>query len=300
MNTKQEAKLNMYRATEKHRDDNAAIIASTVAFQNAFNNFKTKIAAIVSTTQQKDLALTGITVDKSSSKQTLCQLTADIAGIIYAFASATANNTLKQEVNFSYTALLKTKDDQLAPRCQNIHDKAVANLADLSDYGIKSATLTTLQTAINNYSAEAPKPRTAATQRKTMTINLNNLFKEADAILRNQMDKLVVTFKTANPDFVQTYESNRIIIDPATTATQLKGKITDKSNGTAVGKATITVVELAKTAKTNSKGEYTIKPIENGKYTITIKAEGFEDFQADEVEVKLGDIKHLDVSLVSS
>lgn len=125
MNTKQEAKLNMYRATEKHCDDNAAIIASTIAFQNAFNNFKTKIAAIVSTTQQKDLALTGITVDKSSSKQTLCPLMAETAGIIYAFASATANNTLKQEVNFSNTALLKTKDDQLAPRCQNIHDKAL-------------------------------------------------------------------------------------------------------------------------------------------------------------------------------
>ncbi len=200
MNTKQEAKLNMYRATEKHYDANAAIIALTLAFQTAFNNFKAKIAVIVSTTQQKDLALTGITIDKSSSKQTLCQLAAETAGIIYAFASATANNTLQQEVNFSYTALLKTKDDQLAPRCQNIHDKAVANLAALSDYGIKSANLTTLQIAISNYSAEAPKPRTAASQRKTMTTNLNNLFKEADAILRNQMDKLVVTFKAANPD----------------------------------------------------------------------------------------------------
>ena len=300
MNTKQEAKLNMYRATEKHCDDNAAIIALTPAFQTAFNNFKAKIAAITTTTQQKDVALTGITVDKSSSKQTLAQIAVEIAGIVYAFASTTANNTLKQEVNFSLTTLLKTKADQLAPRCQNIHDKASANLAALADYGITPALLTNLQTAITNYAAEAPKPRTATSQRMTMNANLRNLFKEADAILRDQMDKLVVTFKTANPDFVQTYESNRIIIDPATTTTQLKGTVTNKADGSPIKGATITVVELSKTAKTDSFGKYLIKPITNGKYTIRATATGFNDFEADDVEVKMGTINNLEVELVSS
>ena len=298
MNTKQEAKLNMYRATEKHCDDNALIIAAVPAFQTA-STISKAIADIINITQLKDVALTGITIDKSNSKQTLCQIAADMAGIISAFASATSNNTLKQEVNFPVSKLLKTRDDELAPRCQNIHAKAVANLAALADYGITAAMLTGLQTAINNYSAETPKPRTALSQRKTYNANLAVLFKETDAILRDQLDKLVMTFKTSNPDFIKTFESNRIIIDPASTATQLKGVITNKSDDNPIKGATITIVELSKTATTNFAGEYSFKPVANGTYTVTVTATGFQNFQTDGVEVKLGVITSLGVELES-
>ena len=156
MNARQDSKLKMYRATEKHCDNNLNIIAVTPAFQTAFENFKAKIATIVSTAQQKDVVLKGVATDKSNVKQLLCQQAADIAGSISAFASATSNNTLKQGVNFSASALLQKRDDQLAPRCQNIHAKGLENLAALADYGITAETLDNLQTAINNYVAEAP------------------------------------------------------------------------------------------------------------------------------------------------
>ncbi len=61
------AKLNLiYRATEKHIDDNALPIASTPAFQTAFNKFNANIAT--NTTHQKSAALTGIAVDRNNSK----------------------------------------------------------------------------------------------------------------------------------------------------------------------------------------------------------------------------------------
>jgi len=216
MNAKQSAKLNMYRAAEKHVDDNASIIAANPAFQTAFNKFKPNITAVAGTAQQKSAALTGIAADKSNSKQTLCRLAADIAGVIYAYTAANANNTLKDEMNLSVSKLQRTRDEELAPRCQNIHDKGTANLAALADFGITAAILANLQTAINNYSAETPKPRTALSGRKTANANLAALFKETDAILKDQLDKLVELFRAANPDFVQTYESTRIIVDPPT------------------------------------------------------------------------------------
>ena len=132
MNAKQGAKLNMYRAIEKHIGENASTVASTPAFRTAFNKFKANIAAITDTAQQKSAALTGIAADKNNSKQTLCRLAANIAGVVYAYASANQNETLKQEMNLPVTTLLRTRDDSLAPRCQNIHDKAAANLAALS------------------------------------------------------------------------------------------------------------------------------------------------------------------------
>lgn len=230
MNSKLESKLKMYRAVEQHGNENPTIVALNLAFSDAFNRFKAKIAAIATNAQQNETVLTGIAEDKSTFKQALARRAADIASVIYAYAIGTSNNTLKQEVNFSYSTLVKSRDNELAPRCQNIHDKAAANLADLADYGIKAADLTSLQVAIDDYQAQSPKTRAAASQRKTTGDNLNQLFKEADAILRDEMDKLIITFKPTHPDFVKTYESNRIIVDPPTRPNQTEDASTNKIN----------------------------------------------------------------------
>ena len=108
MNAKQEAKLNMFRATQKHCNDNAAIVATVPAFTTALTAFNSKLSAIISTAQQEDLVTKGITVNKTEAKKTLCQLAADVAAPIFAFGSAGADNKLKQEVNFSFSDLLKT------------------------------------------------------------------------------------------------------------------------------------------------------------------------------------------------
>ena len=111
MNAKQEAKLNMFRATQKHCNDNPTIVATVPAFETASQALNAKIASIIATAQQEDLITKGITVDKAEAKKTLCQLATDTAAPIFAFASANNNNQLMQEVNFTYTQLFKSKDD---------------------------------------------------------------------------------------------------------------------------------------------------------------------------------------------
>jgi hypothetical protein len=300
MNAIQKAKLTMYQGIEKLCSDNPAIIATVAAFVTALTAFKAIIAAIGDMAQLKDTNLSGIAEDKTTLKQMLAQLAAYIAGLIYAYASATANNTLKEEVNFNYSQLLKTRDAELPLRCQIIHDKAVENIDALADYGITSARLTELQTAIDEYEAAAPKPRAAIGSRKTYKANLVELFKQGDKILNEQMDKIVPAFRSSHPDFYNTYINLRDIPDPSTTTTQLKGVVTSLSGGTAVKDAIVTVVELGKTAKTNSSGTYHFKPIPNGTYTVLVTAEGFNNFEVDGITVKLGQINHLDVELVSS
>lgn len=287
----------MCQGVKVHLDDNATIIAANTAFQTAFNNFKTKVAAVVSTTQLTDLALTGLAVSKKTSKQDMCAPAADIAGVVFAFADATGNSALKAEVDYSLSDLLKLKDSLVAPRCQNIHDKSVENKTALVDYGITNAMLTNLQAAIDSYTETIPKPRTAVSNRKTLNANIVQLFKDIDSILLNQMDKLVVTFRAAHPDFVSTYFNVRRITDPAVTATQLKGVVTSAADGSAIKDAMVTIVELSKTAKTKASGEYKFKPIAKGTYTVRVTKTGFQDFEADEVEVKLGEVNHFNAVL---
>ena len=297
MNATQEAKLNMYRATQQHCEDNAAIVATVPAFSTAFNSFKSKVAAIIATVQQEDLVTKGVTIDKSEAKKTLCQLAADIAAPIFAFASSTNDNKLKQEVNFSYSDLFKSKDDQLAPRCQNIHDAGTSNLAALAPYGITAATLTTFQTTIDNYQTKVPTPRNAAALKVTIRTNLRNLIKETDKVLKEQMDKTAVGFKTSNPDFVRTYKANRVIIDPTKTTTTLKGAITNSVDKKFIAGATVVIEGTKLNAITNESGEYEIKPAPVGTFNIIATATKFKDQTKTNVAIKQGQINKQDFPL---
>ena len=64
-------------------------------------------------------------------------------------------------------------------------------MLNVKDYCITTEKLATLQAAITAYAAETPKPRVAVSLRKTYNANLAASFKQADAILRSQMDKMV-------------------------------------------------------------------------------------------------------------
>jgi hypothetical protein len=311
MNANQEAKLNMYRTTENYCNENTVIISANPAFMTAFTELKAKIVAITTTLQQESLNITGITKDKNKWKVTLCESAADMAGVIYAYAVAISNDTLKQEVNYSLSALTKTREESLAARCQNIHDAAVANQTALLNYGITTAMITDLEAAIANFSAQTPKPRTAISQRKTLVSNLVQLFKEADAILQDRMDKIVVTFKAAHPDFVKTYESARKIVDPPHTTTQLKGTVTDKTTATPIKDAKVTIIATPETVANNSttatadpitvqtdaSGEYLFKPLPFGEYTMTVTASGYTQFDSNIIDVKLGEVNEYDVAL---
>ena len=298
MNARQEAKLTMCRTVEQLCDANTSIISTVAAFMTAFTTFKAVIADILGIEQIAGANIAGITVGKVNSKQTLAEITAEIGGIIYAYAAATKDETLKEEVNFRVFALLRTRDEQLAPRCQLIHDRAVANKAALADYGITDAKIAALQTAINDYSAKTPNPRNAVSNRKTQNANLTAKFRLADAILKDQMDRLIKNFAVTNPDFVQTYTNARIIIDAPTTTTQLKGTVTDSADNAPIKGATVTIVELGKTRTTDTNGKYSFKPVQNGEFTITVTKQGYTDAQTDNVEVKLGVPNVLDVSLL--
>lgn len=300
MNAQQEAKLTMSRTTEQILDDNASIVAAVPALVSLIILFKGVIVSILNTAQLADVNLTGIAQDKGSAKSHLAFTASDFADIIGSFASATKNATLKQEINYSHSKLLRMRDEALAPVCRIIHDRAEENLDALRDYGITPQKLAAFDTAINDYAAKTPNTRTAIVNRRTQNANLRELFKQLDDILINRMDGLMKNFRTSHPDFYNAYLAAREIIDPHTTVTQLKGSVMDASDEKPLKGATVTIVELNKSKTTNLNGEYSFKPAENGTFTLKIEKEGYAPYQKEELEIKTGHIIHWHASLVES
>ncbi len=300
MTSRNESKLNMYRTVKQLCDDNTAIITPNAAFVVSFTNFKTRLSALITNVTSESAVISGIAVDKKVAKRNLSQNAADIAGIVYAYASATNNNTLKDAVDFPLSTLQRMKDDMLAPNCQNIYTAANANATAIAPYGISAAMIASLQTSINDYSNSVPKPRTAKAIKETYTANIKALIKEIDVILNEQMDRTMVSFKPTKPDFVSSYKHARSIIDPSSTTTQLYGKVTDKDDTLALKKVAVTLSgETNTTVFTSKAGIFRFKPVTQGEYTLSIIFEGYASVTIENLKVKLGQVNRQNVALSS-
>ena len=128
-------------------------------------------------------------------------------------AKQTNNPVLAGKVDYTETSLLKTRDDQLVLRCTGIADLATEQLAALAPYGVTPEELNRLKEGIKQFADSLPKGRISVSERKAANATLNTLFVETDALLKTQLDRLMVRYRKNQPEFYATYQTARHIIN---------------------------------------------------------------------------------------
>lgn len=216
MTDKQENKRSMYIAVQNVCNENSDVWSAMPAFTTAFNEFETILAQIDAQSQIQKGSTTGITQNKQKEEDEMIQATVEIAAAVYAYASKVGDNELRDKVNYSPSALGELRDTVLKDVCQSIHDEANNVITQLADYGKTPQDLTQLQSEIDDFTAIIAKPRTAIGTRATATTRLVELFSQADAILKNQIDKLMVTYQNSRAEFYNKYQNSRTIVDLGT------------------------------------------------------------------------------------
>lgn len=297
MNSKQESKLNMYNAVIAYCNESDGITVAIPAFAPAFAAFTNIANAIDSTAQLEAQVITGITINKADLKKVLCTSAEGLAAAVYAYASVEGDPVLQEKSNYSVSDFLRLKDDELTIISQNLHDAAAGIVADLLTYGVTAATLEAFQELIDEYSDSVTAPRNAVALRKTYVAQLKILFKETDKILKTQLDKLALQFKTSQPEFYATYKNNRRIISAPTSATQAKGVITDTLSGLPLYGVLVTVDDQEYNTTSNLEGAYSLKISLPGIYTMNFIKEGYQGWQAVNVEILLGQATTIEVQL---
>jgi len=297
MTKKLESRLNMYDAVITYCTGNAATVASVAAFQTAFTAFQTTVGQIHDTAQMEVAIISGITTDKSQLRVALCEQATYLSAIVFAFASGTNNNQLKEQASLSLSEFKRLTDEMLVPTCANIHDALNTNITALASYGITAATVTGFQTAIDNYQAKIATPRNAINQRAAHSADLDNLFKQANSILKNQMDKVAFQFKITAESFYNAYKNNRNIVNPGTSATQITGTVTNSVTHTPLPGATVEVVGQPLTTVTNENGFYVLRSVTPGSHSVKVAIAGYSDMQQDGLLVKLGKTTNADIAV---
>jgi len=219
MNTRQDNKLNMGITVQTTCNRYPAVIAKIPAFVTALGDLGVKLEYIKAQAQIQAGKTDGVTQDKNTAKQALCDKAFEVGSSVGSYASTVKNGELAAKVNFTHSDLLRSRDIETAGLCQNIRTAATDNLAALSDYGVTAADLTDLAQKIANYETALSTPANARVSKKTATDNLDAGFTDLDSILASRMDALLPKFQALSADFVKDYWNARNIVDTAASHT---------------------------------------------------------------------------------
>jgi hypothetical protein len=287
---------------------NATITATLPLFSTYFTVIQSTVAQIQAVQVQQETDKSGNTVVKNQYRVALIAQTIDVGRRVVAYAINVNNNILLAQVDYTESDLKKSSDVNLISIAQVIHDSANTNIAALATYGVTAAILTTMQTAITNFSGAIPKGRVGTTDGEQSTQQLATLF---NTLKTNwaKIDKLVAMVQTAQPNFYQEYLNVRKVISTGNGSFALQASATEINSGEPISKATFTFAPsngLLKSAATNgkdnivkktaAKGKFNIKSMPEGTYTVTITKPGYKD-QVVTINVVSGELAKLDVIL---
>jgi hypothetical protein len=299
MKKTQSAKLNMYNTVDNCLGTNAVIVATVPALATARTDLQAFIQAIEVQAEIQNTADTGAATDKEEKQTNLCRLASNMAGLIRAWAVASSNTLLAEQMNITYSDLLRIKDSLLAEHCLTIHAEGTTNLVALAPYGVTAPKLTQLQTAITDYEARSTAPRDADVAIAAATEELETLFKSTDSLLKLQIDKMVNDFRSSEPIFFNQYYAARVIVDGATQHSQATGLVTLQGTDVPISDVAITVEAQTYTATSEANGEYTLLIPVPGTYTLHFTKAGYVSKTVANVVINLGQTTTLNVQLIA-
>jgi len=275
MTTKQEDKLSMeIVVVDFLNNTDPSILALMPQINTLKEKFSNNVNKLRTFKNGQTLNRTGNRIAKDQLREQMTQLGFTTAAKVCAYAIAINNEVLEMEVTYGYSELSKLRDTNIADTCQSIHNIALANLTNLADYGVTTATLEELNNYITQYNTALPKTRAGIITQTLFTNGIAELFIENDKLLY-RIDKLVTMLKFEQAAFHDEYFKSKKIINTGNRKLSLKGKITNEL-GKPIEKVTITIeTPLQETAKSSEKGNYQFKGIEGGMFPVTFKRDGY-------------------------
>ncbi|HKR06441.1 MAG TPA: carboxypeptidase-like regulatory domain-containing protein [Bacteroidia bacterium] len=221
------------------------------------------------------IEIKGMTEVKNAFRAFIAGDVSVIIGAIRSLSTDTGNSELWQSVNYSNSRLAKSKETIFIADCTQVLNVATANAAPLVPYGVTAQMITNLGADILTYQGMMTKGTTKRADVATYTLNLKNAIKKMMTHLQRAVDNSIKQFKSAAPDFVNSYKTARVVINYAATETGAHGKVTDKDTSQILKGVIVEIVELQRLASTNSHGVYEFRRLQEGNYTIRFRKNGY-------------------------
>lgn len=175
---------------------------------------------------------------KEQARLTLCRLACEVIGAVRAYAAVNADPELAAKVDYTESDVTGGRASEVVVRCKTIQAAATENEDELGKYGITNGKLTLFKKAIDAFDKAKSAPRQGRVTKSAATQLLPQLVRSAMAIVRDQLDGLMLQFKEASPNFYEEYFAARWLVNNRGSRTEkAQQSITPLPSTTPVSKA---------------------------------------------------------------
>ncbi|MBM3434642.1 MAG: carboxypeptidase-like regulatory domain-containing protein [Bacteroidetes bacterium] len=294
-------KLNMAESTSTVIGQNEVIWADSPVFVRAKTALGSTISAIHLQSQKQGSDPKGYTVSKKSIKLQLIDAALHAIGALATHAVDIDDQVLLKKIAFTEYNLTHCREQELVDKSGIIADAAQPLLQTLAGHKYKESDYTAFTTLINSFESSIPLRRAAITGISTATDNLEILFRDLNAVLRNKLDFLILNYRKSHPDFFKAYTSARIIVDlgkrTGNKQTIISGVITNFETENPIIGVSVLCNETGKIVFTDVNGKYSHTLPDGGTYTFRAMLENFTSYDTDPVTLLKGAHVTLDIEL---
>ena len=200
---------NTFQAILNEMDDNTGLWSSNSAMSTVVASLTNYMQLLTDAATNQIKTTKGITQSKMQTRAVLIQLALQHSAACMGYAASIDNTELKISSKILYSTLNRAADVMLVDICQALYNRVNPYAASLSDFGADATTLSTFQNAITNYMPVGVQPKVAIAYRRTATINVKTQIAVLKTLVKEQLDMLMLQYKTTEPDFYNEYMNLR-------------------------------------------------------------------------------------------
>ncbi|MCW3073889.1 MAG: hypothetical protein JWP69_958 [Flaviaesturariibacter sp.] len=241
----------------------------------------------------------GVTRETDDLRLELCSSTVDVSGPLFSYAVATADPVLQALAKTTLPKLKAMRSENLILHTTEVCRQLQLHATALADYGITPAIIASYKTGLNAFDEADEAPREAINKKVAAGKQLTSELKITNAFIKNTLDPLMLPLKKTDPLLYDGYLQARIIVEPQTTHTQIRGLIATFDEKPLYG-VDITLVngQLRVAVQTDQNGAYTAKVSpEKGEWSLLAAKPGFQSATIGGILVQRGKTTKVDLKL---
>lgn len=213
MNLEQATRMRMFLNTQAALDHNTNRWNSIPIMVQVKNELDELIQRIEDKNEETISSSKGTTAQKDLLRRSLVEKAVTISGILQAYFAYEGDKEQEEQVKLSKWELMKCRETDVEAKVAPVIKVARAQLETLADFALTEDMLIETETTIDSFNALIGKPRTIRNQVFAAIDAIDNLVKQADGLIRDRLDKLMIRFEFTDPNFYNEYTRARVIVD---------------------------------------------------------------------------------------
>jgi hypothetical protein len=307
MTDKQVRKANEYGAVLKvlNSDGYKSIWIGLEEFAGFVLSFETLCERIMAEGTEQVMDRTGTAAEKREARKALVAAMMNVIYGVIAYAVIREDAVIEKKIAFSQWSLQKCRDSVLVARAQLVYETAFPLRNELTRYRVSEEDIGLVDTLKGTFRDLVPQPRDEQIRKKMATRELKDLFKRADDLLYNKIDRVIKVYERDFPGFVQAYFIARIIVDIGVRHMEVKpgvvqGFVMIEGSTIPLRNVRVQMEGRKRVVKTDGKGWFKFWFKKEAKVVPVFELDGYVKDTGTETVIKLGEMVEMRVFLVVS